>query len=354
MRYKHGRIPMIRPFSPPLQVSGMDLSVEPVPHHRRAQFLLTASGMWRRAYHNAYLLLTLTMMMWGANAVVARMASGAVSPMALVFLRWIMSLALLALIARRKVVLEWPILRQRWRFVLIMGFVGYTVTNAMYFFAAHLTTAVNLSILPGGIPIFVLLGVVLFHKTKIKFVQIAGVTLTIAGIVTIACKGHIETLLTLSFNPGDIMIVLNTMFYAAYTINLKNRPKVSSIVFFAGMAATAMVSSIPLVGIEGLTGHLQWPATGRGWFVVIYIGLFTSLISQLWFMRAVELIGPGRAGVFVNLVPVFGAFFAVVILGEPFHAFHAVALSMVLGGILLAESPVLRTMLRAPAPKLAE
>jgi drug/metabolite transporter (DMT)-like permease len=60
-------------------------------------------------------------------------------------------------------------------------------------------------------------------------------------------------------------------------------------------------------------------------------------VAQLSFMRGVELIGPGRAGVFVNLVPIFGALLSVVILGETFGFYHASALALVIGGILLAE-----------------
>jgi drug/metabolite transporter (DMT)-like permease len=54
-------------------------------------------------------------------------------------------------------------------------------------------------------------------------------------------------------------------------------------------------------------------------------------------MRGVELIGPARAGLFVNLVPVFGSLLAVVLLGEPFAPYHALGLALVLGGIWLAE-----------------
>jgi drug/metabolite transporter (DMT)-like permease len=71
--------------------------------------------------------------------------------------------------------------------------------------------------------------------------------------------------------------------------------------------------------------------------IVAYVGFFPSLLSQLFFMRGVELIGPGRAGLFVNLVPVFGAFLAVVILSEPFGLHSAVALALVIGGIYVAE-----------------
>ena len=42
-------------------------------------------------------------------------------------------------------------------------------------------------------------------------------------------------------------------------------------------------------------------------------------------------------GVFVNLVPIFGAVFAVTLLGEPLKSFHLVAIALVVGGIVLAQ-----------------
>jgi drug/metabolite transporter (DMT)-like permease len=84
-------------------------------------------------------------------------------------------------------------------------------------------------------------------------------------------------------------------------------------------------------------GDFQWP-TPKGWLITLYIAVFPSFLSQLFFMRGVDLIGPGRAGIFVNLVPVFSAILAVLILGEAFQAYHALALALVLGGIVLAET----------------
>ncbi|MCC7346493.1 MAG: DMT family transporter, partial [Variibacter sp.] len=79
-----------------------------------------------------------------------------------------------------------------------------------------------------------------------------------------------------------------------------------------------------------------------GWAALVFVGLFPSLIAQRAYMRGVELIGPGRAGLFVNLVPVFGSFLSVAVLGEAFGAHHALGLALVLGGILLAERGALR------------
>jgi drug/metabolite transporter (DMT)-like permease len=79
-----------------------------------------------------------------------------------------------------------------------------------------------------------------------------------------------------------------------------------------------------------------WP-TPKGWALLAFIGLFASLLAQLMFMRAVEMIGPPRAGLFINLVPIFAALMGIGLLGETFAPYHAVALALVLGGIWIAE-----------------
>ena len=117
---------------------------------------------------------------------------------------------------------------------------------------------------------------------------------------------------------------------------LRPFPQVPGLAFFALMAVVAFLTSLPLLTYEIAVGQVQWP-TFAGLLITLYVGLFPSLLSQIFFMRGVELIGPGRAGIFVNLVPVFGAFLAVLLLGEPFHLYHALALALVLGGIWLAE-----------------
>jgi len=71
--------------------------------------------------------------------------------------------------------------------------------------------------------------------------------------------------------------------------------------------------------------------------VTAFVAIFPSCLAQLYFMRGVDLIGPGRAGVFMNLVPVFTAILAVVVLAEPFAMHHLIALVLVISGILLSQ-----------------
>ena len=102
------------------------------------------------------------------------------------------------------------------------------------------------------------------------------------------------------------------------------------------MALAALLTSVPLHGLEIAAGGALWP-TARGAAILLFVAFLPSVLAQLFFMRGVELIGAARAGVFANLVPVFGPILAVLVLGEPFGLHHLVGLALVLGGIVVAE-----------------
>lgn len=169
----------------------------------------------------------------------------------------------------------------------------------------------------------------------------AGVVVTLGGATVAATHGDWSVLRTLSFKVGDGLMLAACLFYAGYTVALPSRPKVAALTFFSAMAGAALLTSLPLLLAEWLAGNLIWP-TAKGWAVVAFVALGPSLAAQLAFMRGVETIGPNRAGLFVNLVPVFGALLAVVLVGEPFGAVEGLALAMVLCGIAIAESSARR------------
>ena len=219
-----------------------------------------------------------------------------------------------------------------------MGALGFTGFNALFYAAAHHTTAINIAIIQGTIPVLVLVGSFLFFGSRITRLQIVGVVITLAGIAVVASRGAARACWrSLAFNIGDVWMVVACLLYAGYALGLRKRPAVPAIVFFAATAAVACVVSLPLVAAEIAMGQFFMP-TGKGIALVIFVGLLPSFISQITFIHAVGLIGPARAGVFLNLVPIFGPLLAVMILGEPLSVYHAVALALVLGGIYVAET----------------
>jgi drug/metabolite transporter (DMT)-like permease len=231
---------------------------------------------------------------------------------------------------------HWPQIRPRLGGIVWLAVAGMTGFNALYYFAAHYTSAINIGILQGSLPIFVLAGAWLAHGARASLVQWVGVLITALGVVVVATRGTPLSILEVDLNTGDLAMVAACAVYAAYTVALRDRPDMPATAFFALLALIAAVTSLPLLALEVYAGGLRMP-TANGLLIAVWIAIFPSFLAQIFYLRGVDLIGPGRAGVFVNLVPVFAAAMAVVLIDEPFAAFHAVALVLVIGGIWLAQ-----------------
>ena len=297
---------------------------------------LPRAGFWRSTWDSPILLLVLTTLIWAGHSLVGRLAVGQIGPMTLVCARWGVALVPILLAARSSLRQDWPLLRARWRYVVAMGGLGYTVFNALFYLAAHFTSALNLSIIQGAVPALVLIGARSFLNVRVTAMQAVGAALTMVGVIAIAAQGDLQRLAALAFNFGDVLMVVAVVIYAGFTVGLRQRPAVSGISLLAGMALAAFVTSVPLMVWEVGSGAFLWPSS-RGLLTLVYAALGPAFVAQMMYMRGVQLIGPGRAGVFVNLVPVFGAIMAVVLLGEPLETYHLVALALVVGGIAIAQ-----------------
>jgi drug/metabolite transporter (DMT)-like permease len=285
---------------------------------------------------NAYAMLFLTTLLWAGNAVASPLAVGHLSPMTLVLLRWIVTCSVLLMIARQAIADDWPVLRRHLPYLFVMGALGYTAFNLLFYVAGHHTTAINLAILQGAMPGLIILAGVAAYRERPTGLQWLGTLVTMAGVAAVASGGDLARLMALRINFGDVLVLIAATLYAGYTVGLRRRPQASALGFFAFMAGAAVVTSLPPALYEIAAGQAMWP-TWQGWLLILYIGLGPSLLSQLMFMRGVQLIGSTRAGVFTNLVPVMGPVLAVLILGERFGVHHAIGLALVLGGIYVAE-----------------
>jgi len=289
-----------------------------------------------RLMRNPWLLLSASSIVWSGNVVSARMAAGEISPMVLVGLRWLLVVALLAIALRNQLPQIWRALKPHAFYLLVMGTLGFTISNAMLYEGARYTSGVNVAIIQGVLPVLVLIGARLVYGTRTGPLRMFGVALTLVGIAFVAMEGDVQRLADMQFNKGDAWSFASSALYAAFTVALHKRPQMSALTFFVGLSLGACVSALFGMGLEIQAGAALWP-DWRGILVLIYVAVFTSIMGQVFWIRAVEIIGPGRAGVFQNLVPVLGALMSVVLLREDFVWYHAASLALVLGGIVLSE-----------------
>ena len=288
-------------------------------------------------HKTAYPLLLLTTLFWGGNAVAGKMAVGHVSPMLLTTARWGFALVILCLIGWSRLASDWPTVRRNAPYLVVLGAFGFTVFNVALYSAVVYTSAINVSIEQAGIPMVILIANFLLFRLRATWAQIAGFVISIAGVALTASHGDPSRLLALDLNFGDVLMLLAVVAYAGYTVALRFKPDIHWQSLMIAMTAGAFITSLPFAVAELATGAAILP-DARGWSVIVYTTIFPSILAQIFYVRGVELIGANRAGLFVNLVPVFGTLMSVVLLGEDFYLYHAAALVLVLGGILLAET----------------
>lgn len=284
----------------------------------------------------AYFYLCITALFWGGNSVAGKMAVGHVSPMMLTTLRWVFALIVILVLMTPQIRRDWDKIRKHWLQLLAYGAIGFTTFNALLYSALKYTSAINAVILQAGIPMLIFLFNFVLFRTKASIAQVIGFTVTLVGVLVTAAHGDVTSLLSLEFNFGDALMIAACIVYAGYTVALRYKPTMHWQSFIAAPAFGALLSAIPLLFWEIGTGTAIVPDT-TGWIIVLYAAIFPSLMSQVLYVRGVEMIGANRAGLFINAIPVFGTLLSVMLIGETFHLFHLVALLLVLGGIAIAE-----------------
>lgn len=285
---------------------------------------------------NPFLLLTLTALLWGGNAIAGKLAAGHISPFLLTWLRWVGACLILVIISRNHIKRDLEKIKKHWLFLFLLGAFGFAIFNGLMYLALNHTTAINVAIEQASMPLIVFVLNYLLFKTKVTAYQIVGFIITLIGVAVTVTRGNIFGLGDQPMNIGDIIMIIAIMVYGIYSVLLKNKPDIHTLSFLCVLGFAALITTTFFVFYEYYTNRLLLP-DAQGWGVVIYAAIFPSILAQLFWILGLEQIGSNRGGLFINLVPIFGAILAVIILGEQFQVYHAIGLMLVLGGIAFAQ-----------------
>lgn len=287
-------------------------------------------------HRTAYLILLVTMLIWAGNVIAGKLAVGHVSPMFLAAARWGLALPVLLVIGRRHLRQDRELLRRHLPYLALLGALGFSAYSVAMYCALLYTSAINISIEQGGMPLLVFLASFLLFGTRASPAQLAGFSLSFAGVVLTALHGDLRQLFALEMNAGDALMLAAVVAYGLYTAGLRVKPDLHWSSLMVALCAGGFVSAIPFAVAEAAMGAMILPDR-QGWLIIAFVVLLPSILSQILYIRAIEMIGANRAGLFVNFMPLWGALLSVLILGEDVHAYHGVALAMVLAGVMIAE-----------------
>ncbi len=284
-----------------------------------------------------YFLLFLAPLIWGGHVVIGKIATVDIAPMTLTLLRWTVALTVIIPFAWHSVKKEWKVIRAYLLLLFICGILGFAGFNMLYYRALELTTALNVALIQAAIPMLILLINAIIFRHRMVLQQIVGLILAFIGVALIVTSGRLQVLSDFSINEGDVLMLLASLMYAIYSIALHYKPSISWMSFIFVLAVSAWITALPFALYEMATREIVFVWSVKSLVLVLYIGILASIVAQIAYAKGIGMIGAGRGGFAINLVPIFGTLMAVVFLDEAFHWYHLTGLVLVLGGIGLSE-----------------
>ena len=291
----------------------------------------------RAANSTAYVLLTLTALFWAGTIIVGRVVADTVPPLSLNFWRWVVALVVIAPFGARGLVAHWPDIARHWRLLVVLGILNMTGFGSFLFLGLKHTEAINGSLLLGTMPVNIVVVAWLITRERITPVQGIGIVVGFLGLLTIVARADVSVLLGLTFNLGDPVIWLSILFYAFYSVYLPRAPQTLPLAsLMTVLCAVGVATCLPFYLWETWGEDLATTPSWDALWAVVYLGVFSSLLAQIFWVAGIARVGPSTAGYFIYLAPVFGTIMAIVLLGETFRWFHAVGIALVFAGVFLA------------------
>jgi drug/metabolite transporter (DMT)-like permease len=274
---------------------------------------------------------------WSGNFIVGRLLRDDVPPITLNFWRWVLALLILLPLTYKQLYRHRVLLRREWKLIVACGATGIAAFQIMVYQALTLTTAINATLILATTPLVIVLCSWLAFRARITRAQALGLLGALLGAAVVVTQGRAEALLALRLNPGDLWMLAAVGVWACYALLLTRSPReIPALALLTATVAAAVLIMLPAYLWRTLAGeHLI--ISSPNLLGIAYSGTFSSVLAFFAWTRGVAALGPARAGVFINLIPIFAGLLSPLVLGEPIAAYHLIGAALVFGGIVLSN-----------------
>ena len=277
----------------------------------------------------------LAMLCWAGSIVVVRDVAGVVPPAGLSFWRCVLALLLLYPMCRFALHAQMPLIRANWKIIAALGALLFIGGNGMLFVGLQFTTAINGALINSAEPVVIVACAWAMFRDRLTAVQWFGVLLSLTGVVYLVARGEPAALLSLRLNIGDVFILVSVVSWAFYAVLLRRVPReLDRLVLVFAILAAGAATVFPFWILESVF-FAPMPLVWETAWATAFNAVFSSILAMFWWNHAVESLGPGRAGLFVHLIPVYTVLLAMGFLGEDLFRFHAIGIGLIAAGIYL-------------------
>jgi drug/metabolite transporter (DMT)-like permease len=286
----------------------------------------------------AYFILILTTIFWSGNFIVGKAASMfQIPPFSLNFYRWFFAGLILLPFTYKEIINKKKYILENLGFFTILGITSITIFNSIVYFSLYYTQVISGILMISTIPVWIIFISSILNIEKTNIFQILGVILSLTGVIFIITKADINLIKNLDFNKGDLSMVVAMFSWAIYSALLKRKKyKISQISLLEVVIICGLIFLAPIYFIEMSMGKLiilEKPF----YLTLAYVVIFPGLAAFFFWIKGISIIGANRAGIFLHLMPIFGAIMAMVIFDEKFMYYHFLGAIFIIAGITLSN-----------------
>lgn len=286
-----------------------------------------------------YIKLLFTTLFWGGTFVAGRIVSQNVGPFSIAFQRFAIASILLILLTL-KIEGKLPALKKIQILpVILLGMTGIFTYNIMFFKGLKIIEASRASLIIATCPVFITIFSVIFLKEKINLIKGLGIIISVSGAIIVISKGNIEQMFKTGLGRGELYIFCCVLSWVAYSLIgkalMKTFSPLASVSYSVIVGAVALFIPACFEGVLQKFSHQSL----RDWACISYLGVFGTVIGFVWYYQGVQRLGPTKAGLFINFVPIFAILCAFIILHEPITISLIVGTVLVISGVYLTNKP---------------
>jgi drug/metabolite transporter (DMT)-like permease len=286
----------------------------------------------------AYIMLTLCALFWSGNFIVGKFATlYEVPPFTLNFFRWLIVWIILIPFTFRDLLKNIQTIKKNFYSILLMSVTSISIFNSVVYYSLNFTQVLNGALMISTIPVLIIFISFIFKTEKINVSQIFGLILSVTGVIVIITKLDFSKLINLDLNKGDLWLLIAMLSWAIYSTMLKTHK--------TGLKYLSFMSVIVSIGLFFLIPQFLFELNNNQiikfnitvFLITSYVVFFAGLGSYILWNKAVIIVGPNKAGIFLHLMPVFSSFMAIFLLNERLMNFHIIGAIIIIVGIYLSS-----------------
>lgn len=285
-----------------------------------------------------HILLFLCPVIWGGAFIAGKVATQLLSPESVAFLRYLTAGMILV-----PIMLYTEKERRRptgkdWLLFILLGLTGVFLYNLCFFIAAKYAPVIKSSLVIAANAPLIALASGIFLKEKITRNNIAGMISAVLGAFIIITDGDPGVLIRLGLSPIDMVLVTASLSYVVFTVMSKKIMRkfspLATTTYSTCIGTMMLLPFIPIstVGTEILTSG--WDI----WSSVLYLGVVNSVLTTIWWSNGIQKVGPARASIYINVMPLSATILAAVFFNERLNLYHVIGAVLVIGGVYLSSS----------------